>query len=88
MSDAFGWAICRPLDWKGNGGEPLLFTVENTRAEAIEKALAMWGQNWSWKQLYRQGWRARHVQVTPMLFDENPNSTKRIDGSVVRKVMA
>lgn len=68
MSDAFGWAICRPRDWKNNGGSPLLFTVENTRAEAITKALAMWGPKTTWKQLYRQGWRARHVQVTPMLF--------------------
>lgn len=69
MSDAFGWAICRPQDWR-DGGSPLLFTVDSTRAEAIEKALAMWGPTMTWKTLYRRGWRARHVQVTPMLFGE------------------
>lgn len=66
MNDAFGWAICRPQTW--GGGEPALFTVSATRAEAIEKALKLWGPNTTWKTLYRQGWRARHVRVTPILF--------------------
>ena len=70
MSDAFGWAICRPQAW-GGGGDPMLLTVARTRNEAIEKALKMWGPTMSWKTLYRRGWRARHVQVTPMLFGDD-----------------
>lgn len=67
---SFGWAICRPQHWQA-GGEPLLFTVAITRAEAIKKVLEMWGPHQTWKRLYRQGWRARHVQVTPILFGED-----------------
>lgn len=70
MRDVFGWAVCQPEGWH-DGGRPLLFTVSGTRADAIGKAAAMWGPDMSWKKLYRKGWRARHVQVTPILFGED-----------------
>lgn len=70
MSEVFGWAVCRPLWGKG---EPVLSTVARTRAQAIEKALELWGSNYDWRRLYRQGWRVRHVSVKPILFDALPH---------------
>lgn len=71
MNETFGWAICLPQHWSANGGEPLLYTIARVRSDSIDKALALWGPNFTWKKLYRQGWRARHVRVTAILFGKD-----------------
>ena len=60
-----GWAIVSP---KGSGKPWIVWTsVRLTRKEAIESALDPYCPKYrpTWKQLYRQGFRAIKVRIDP-----------------------
>lgn len=59
-----GWCVVAPYR-SGNGAFLLFNNASSTRKAAQNKAIEFWGNgNFTWKQLYYQGYRAVRVILT------------------------
>lgn len=61
ISPAKGWCIVSPVVRPHIVGQSFAWT----RKDAIEKEVSTFGPNWTWKKLYRSGWRCIRVEVIP-----------------------